>query len=308
MALLALAAVLVVGWSAVSTAPGATPSATDQVAGSSQLGSVQPTPREVPAFKHIYVIILENKEYGSIVGSDRAPYQNELIARYGIATDFYGETHPSEPNYIALTSGGLQGTNSDGTYNLNAANLFDQIEAAGKTWHVYAQGYPGGCYTGSVGPVVTDGVGEPGEYVRKHNPAISYTSISKNSDRCANITKLDGFDPAAADFEMIIPNQINDMHSSSVAVGDAFLKAFVPSILDSPAFAGSVLFITFDEGATNLQGGGHIATIVAGPGMPPGSRYGGRANHYSMLRTIELAWDLPLLGEAQTAATLGFTY
>ena len=262
----------------------------------------------LPDFKHVYVIILENREYGSIVGSSAAPYLNSLVARYGQATNFYGETHPSEPNYIALTSGGLQGTNSDGTYNLGVPSLFDQIEASGRTWHVYAQSYPGSCYLGSVAAAVVDGPGAPGDYARKHNPAISYTSISGNPARCANITKLAGFDPAAADFEMIIPNQINDMHSSSVGAGDAFLKDFVPQITASPAFVDSVLFITWDEGTTNLNGGGHIATIVVSPNMTPGSRFEGPSTHYSMLRTIELAWDMPLLGEAQKASTITLPY
>jgi acid phosphatase len=271
--------------------------------------AVSPTPSSgLPDFKHVYLIILENREYSSIVGSSTAPYIDSLIARYGQVTNLYAETHPSEPNYIALTSGGLQGTNSDGAYNLGVPNLFDQIEASGRTWHVYAQSYPGNCYLGSVADAVADGTGAPGDYARKHNPAISYTSISGNPARCANITKLTGFDPAAADFEMIVPNQINDMHSSSVGAGDAFLKDFVPQITSSPAFADSVLFITWDEGTSNLNGGGHIATIVASLNMTPGSRFEGPATHYSMLRTIELAWGMPLLGEAQKASTLTLPY
>ena len=283
--------------SGISAAPSTAPSTASSTPGSG-----------LPNFKHIYVIILENREYGSIVGSSAAPYLNSLVARYGQATNFYGETHPSEPNYIALTSGSLQGTNSDGTYNLDVPNLFDQIEASGRTWHVYAQSFPGNCYLGSVADAVADGTGAPGDYARKHNPAISYTSISGNPARCANITKLAGFDPAAADFEMIVPNQINDMHSSSVGAGDAFLKEFVPQITSSPAFADSILFITWDEGTTNLNGGGHIATIVASPNMTPGSRFEGPATHYSMLRTIELAWGMPLLGEAQKASTITLPY
>jgi hypothetical protein len=259
-------------------------------------------------FKHIYVIILENREYGSIVGSSAAPYINSLIARYGQVTNLYAETHPSEPNYIALTSGGLQGTNSDGAYNLGVPNLFDQIDSSGRTWRVYAQSYPGRCYLGSTAEALADGPGAPGDYARKHNPAISYTSISGNPARCANITKLAGFDPAAADFEMIIPNQINDMHSSSVGAGDAFLKVFVPQITTSSAFADSVLFITWDEGTSPLNGGGHIATIVVNPKMTPGSRFDGAATHYSILRTIELAWGMPLLGEAQKASTITLPY
>lgn len=268
--------------------------------------SPSPSPREVPAFGHVYVIVMENKEYGSIVGSASAPYINSLIARYGLVTDMYAETHPSEPNYIALTSGGLQGTNSDGAYDLDVPNLFDQVEASGRTWHVYAQGYPGDCFRSYGAAAVTDGPGAAGDYARKHNPAISYTSISDNPSRCVRITSLAGFDPGAADFEFIAPNQINDMHSSSVAAGDDFLAAFVPTITGSPAFVNSVLFITWDEGDTSVGGGGHIATIVVAPGLAPGSHFDGPATHYSILRTIELAWDLPLLGEAAAATTIAF--
>jgi hypothetical protein len=274
-----------------------------------------PTPIEgIPAFKHIYVIILENKEYGSIVGSKAAPYENALIARYGLATNLYAETHPSEPNYIALTSGGLNGVSSDGYYNLRVPSIFDQIEAAGLTWHVYAQGYPGKCATASGPTGVVDGPGLPGQYARKHNPAISYASIESNKTRCANITRLTGFDPAAANFELIVPNMFNDMHSKAcatcgeVATGDAFLKLFVPKIIGSPAFADSVLFITWDEGRTSRGGGGHIATIVVSPGMTPASRYTGAASHYSLLRTIEDAWGMPYLGKAAATKPLAFPY
>ncbi len=271
--------------------------------------SPSPTPiPPVPAFNHIYVIVMENKESSRIVGSKAAPYENQLIANYGLATYYYGIRHPSEPNYIAMTSGGIQGVGSDGHFDLPAPNVFDQIEAAGRTWHVYAQNYPGNCYTGSVASGGADGWGAAGQYARKHNPAISYTSISRNKTRCANITRLKGFDPATADFEYIVPNQINDMHSSSVQAGDAFLKAFVPRIIGSPAFAGSALFITFDEGGTDKNGGGHVATIVVSSGMTPGARYTKFANHYSLLRTIEDAWGMPYLGLAAKAEPLALPY
>jgi hypothetical protein len=299
--------------SSVVTTPAATGTTSPPAAGSSA-SPASPTPAPsptsggVPDFRHVYVIVMENKEYSSIVGSSSAPYLNSLIARYGLATQFYAETHPSEPNYIALTSGGLQGTSSDGAYDLTVPNLFDQIDASGRTWHVYAQGYPGKCFQGSIANAVVDGPGAAGEYVRKHNPAISYTTISGNPTRCANITGLAGFDPAAANFEFIVPNQINDMHSSSTAAGDAFLKTFIPEITGSAAFGNSVLFITWDEGATNLKGGGRIATIAVTPGMSPGSRQDEPTNHYSMLRTIDLAWGLPFLGQAQTATALTFPW
>ena len=211
------------------------------------------------------MIIFENKEYSSIVGSSSAPYINSLISKYGLATNFTAETHPSEPNYIALTSGGTQGVTDDGVYNLSVGNLFDQVTASGRTWKAYQQGNPGNCFTGSSSSAVVDGVGKSGAYVRKHNPAISYTSISGNAAKCANITNLASFDPAAANFEFITPNMINDMHDGTVADGDNFLKAFLPKITTSPAFANSVVYVTFDEGTTGVSGGGHIATLAITP-------------------------------------------
>jgi hypothetical protein len=249
---------------------------------------------------------MENHEYGAIVGNRAAPYLNRLIARYGLVTRMHAETHPSQPNYVVLTSGGVQGVRTDGAYDLGARSLFDQVEAAGRTWRVYAQGYPGHCSTIGLATAVVDGPGLAGTYARKHDPAISYLAIRRDPARCARITRLAGFDPAAADLELIVPNQVNDMHSASVATGDAFLRAFVPRITGSAAFAGSVLFITWDEGTTNAGGGGHIATVVVAPGVARGARFTRPASHASILRTIEDAWGLPHLGAAARATPITF--
>ena len=262
----------------------------------------------LPNFSHVYVIVLENTEFSGIVGSGKAPYINSLIAKYGLSTKSYAVAHPSEPNYIALTSGGTQGITDDGTYNLGVNNVFDQVEASGRTWAAYQQGYPGGCYTGSSAAAVVDGAGKAGGYVRKHNPAISYSSISGNPARCANISSFANFDPAAANFEFITPNLINDMHDGTVADGDNFLKAFLPQITGSSAFANSVVFVTFDEGTSNVNGGGQIATIAITPNMTPGYKATATYTHYSLLRTIEQAWGLPYLGNAASAAPMDFPY
>jgi acid phosphatase len=262
----------------------------------------------LPNFSHVYVIIFENKEYSSIVGSSSAPYINSLISQYGLATNFYAERHPSEPNYIALTSGGTQGIADDGVYNLGVNNLFDQITASGRTWKAVQQGNPGNCFTGSSSAAVVDGVGKSGAYVRKHNPAISYTSISGNAAKCANITNLASFDPAAANFQFITPNMINDMHDGTVADGDNFLKAFLPKITTSAAFSNSLILVTFDEGTSGTNGGGHIVTIAITPQMTAGFQATAAYTHYSMLRTIEQAWGLPDLGSAGSASWMQFPY
>jgi hypothetical protein len=55
-------------------------------------------------FSHVYVIVMENKGYDNIVGNANAPYINSLIADYGLATNYDGVAHPSEPNYLALSA------------------------------------------------------------------------------------------------------------------------------------------------------------------------------------------------------------
>ena len=257
----------------------------------------------LPAFSHIYVIVMENKEYGDIVGSASAPYLNSLIAQYGVATNYTGVIHPSEPNYFALFSGSTQGATGDGVYNLPGKNLADQLEAKGKTWRVFAQNDPLNCFTGEIGVNGADGVGF---YARKHNPAISFTDISGAPARCANITDFTHFDPAAADYALIVPNLCNDMHDCSVATGDKFLQGFVPKILASPAWQiGGALFITWDEGTTNLGGGGRVPLLVISSGVPKGFQSAVAHNHYSLVRTIEDAWGLGCLNEACQANNLG---
>jgi hypothetical protein len=98
------------------------------------------------------------------------------------------------------------------------------------------------------------------------------------------------------------------MHDGTIADGDNFLKAFVPQIIGSSAFTNSVVFITLDEGSSNVNGGGHVVTIGITPNMTPGYKASASYSHYSMLRTIEQAWGMPLLGEAQNATTITLPY
>lgn len=256
----------------------------------------------VPPVTHAYVIVLENRAYEQIVGSPDAPYLNELIHTSGLAERYQGVAHPSQPNYLALVSGSTNGVSDDNPHDINAPTLFDQLEQAGRTWRVYAENKPDGCYTGATATGGRDGTGD---YARKHDPAISFKAIS-GSARCANIQDLTSFDPAAADVEFVIPNQCHDMHDCSTAEGDAWLRHFVPTILDSAAYkSGGALFITFDEGADADKSSNHVATIVASPLVPAGSRSAVPHTHYSLLRTLEEAWHLGCLAESCGANTLG---
>ena len=244
---------------------------------------------------------MENREYGTIVGSSDAPYINRLIARYGLATNYRATTHPSQPNYIALFSGSTQGVTNNGVHDLARRNLVDQLAAHGISWRVFAQNVPLGCYKGATASGGPDG---SGTYARKHEPAISFRSITRRASRCARISNFSHFGPSAARFELIVPNMCNSMHDCSTATGDAFLSTFIPKLLKSPAMKGSALFLTWDEGSSNLGGGGRIATVVIGPTVKKGYHSAKRHTHYSLLRTIENAWGLGCLNRSCSANDL----
>jgi hypothetical protein len=273
--------------------------------------TVAPTPAPtlppVPAFSHVFVILMENEESSSIIGNSAAPYINGLANQYGWASNYTAVAHPSEPNYLALWSGSTQGVVDDAIYNFSSGTtLADQIEAAGKSWHVGAQNVPiSSCFTGASSPGGEDGTGTSWTYVRKHEPAISWTSVSGNSTRCTRITDFKNFDPTVGNFWFLVPNLCNDMHDCGIAVGDTFLKNWMPAILNSPAFADrGVIFLTWDEGTTQTGGGGKIVTIVISPLGKTAFVSATAHDHYSLLRTIQSGLGLGCLLNSCTANDL----
>ncbi|MCZ7570461.1 MAG: alkaline phosphatase family protein [Ardenticatenaceae bacterium] len=261
----------------------------------------------VPAFKHIFVIVMENKAYENIIGNRRLPYLNSLAQQYGLATNYYAIRHPSLPNYLALTGGDTFGITSD-CINCTVAqpNLVDQLEAAGRSWKAYMESMPGPCFVGDSGRL----------YRQKHNPFIYYDNIRENPARCNQIVPFTQFEAdlranTLPNFIWITPNMCNDIHDCSPPSGDTWLKTWIPKILGSPAWQdGGVLFITFDEGSSNNRRGccryatgDRIATLVISPLGKPAYQSPVAYDHYSLLRTIETAWGLPLLGRANDPST-----
>jgi phospholipase C len=248
---------------------------------------------------HVVVIMMENKEAGDVIGNPAASYENALARRYGLATESYAITHPSLPNYLAITSGSTDGISSDCTAcTVNAGNIVDQLGAAGVTWRAYLEGVPTACFIGA----------GAGEYAKKHNPFIYYNDVSRSRSRCSNLVGIGalGSDLRAhrlPTFVWITPNLCDDTHDCGVGSGDSFLSRIVPPLLKALGPQG-FLVLTWDEGVSS-QGccggaahGGRVATIVAGPLVIAGARTASPIDHYGVLATIERALRLPLLGAA----------
>ena len=251
-------------------------------------------PRAVPPFDHIVVFVFENKESEHVLGSRSAPTFNRFARQYANLTAYYAVTHPSLPNYIALVSGSTGGITTNCTdCTVATPNLADSLEQRGLTWRTYAEGLP---YSGFSGAVFRS-------YAKKHNPFLYFRSIVESDKRRSRIVPLahlaaDARARALPDFSLVVPNMCSSMHDCSVATGDRWLRRIVRPLLKLPRTA---IFILFDEGATSKRGGGHTPGLVVGTAVRPRSSYRALSGHYEVLRTIEDAWGLPLLGASARA-------
>lgn len=263
---------------------------------------VSVAPNGVADIAHIFIIMDENKSAASIVGNNQAPYINSLIDKYGLATNYSAVTHPSLPNYLALTSGSTDGITTDcnppsAGCIVNVNNIANQVQGSGRTWKEYAESMPQACYAEN-----------SGNYATKHNPFVYYQDIIGNSSLCN--THVVPYSQLSSDlkstastpnFAFITPNLCNDMHNCSISTGDSWLSDNVPAILHSPAFTSqpSLLIITWDEGYASDN---NVATIFAGSAAKQHYQSNAAFNHYSILHTIEDVWGLkPLTANAANA-------
>jgi hypothetical protein len=288
--------------------PGLVSPATPGPAGSATAGAptepaTQPTASTgASGIRHVVVVWLENREATDITAASM-PYLYGLAQKYGSADRLFAVSHPSLPNYLAFWSGSTHGVTDDNSYDLSGPSLSSQLDTVGRSWRTYAQNYPTtqGCHTAATYDGGVDGPGVAGTYARKHVPAMSFTSVSKGPS-CAGIQPLTRFDPTVA-LAFVAPNLCNDMHDCSPATGDAFLRAFLPSVFQAPDWAHTLLVVSFDEGTTDAHGGGRVFTLVARQGLT-GLHSSTEHDHYGVLRTIEDLFGLPCLGAACQATPL----
>ena len=250
------------------------------------------SPQAGKYFDHIIIVIFENTDYADAMAQ---PFFKQLADSGANFSSMLALAHPSQGNYIALASGDLNGVKDDGKHDVDVKNVVDLLEAKGLTWKVYAEDYPGNCYTGS----------KSGGYVRKHNPFISFLDIQKDPTRCAKIVNADQFDSDSANgtlpnYVFYIPNMDNDGHDTGVGYADKWYSGkFGPFLADARLMANTILLSTFDE-----SGGGspnQIYTSIVGP-MVKAIDLGSNYAIPSLLRLVEDNWDLGDLGKKDHTA------
>jgi phosphatidylinositol-3-phosphatase len=245
-------------------------------------GGVSPPP---PA--HTVIVVLENHAYGEIIGSPHAPFLNSLARRGALFTASYAQTHPSQPNYLALFSGSTQGVTGDSCpHRFTAPNLGSELIAAGQTFAGYAEGLPA---TGS--PVCA-----AGRYARRHVPWADFGNVPASASRPFSRFPRGHFGRLPT-VSLVIPDVCHDMHDCPVGTGDRWLRAQLGGYARWAMTHDSLLIVTFDE--DDGSAGNHIPTIFAGQLVRPGS-YPERVSHYRVLRTVEQMYGLAPSGHAAT--------
>jgi hypothetical protein len=189
---------------------------------------------------------------------------------------------------------------------ISGPTLVDQLQAHHISWAAYLQGLPRPCSAAA----------RAGAYTEAVDPFMHAARIRDHPSRCDRVLPFHRFraDLAAGRLPTVVfvmPDLHHEMHSGPTRVADAWLRRLVGALRASPVWRTDTrLVVTFDESrgrdvrsCCDRQGrGGRIPTIVAGPQVPRG-RDPVPYTHYSLLRSIEAAYGLPLLGHAGDPAT-----
>jgi acid phosphatase len=247
----------------------------------------------VPTPSHVVIVIEENRSQANIIGNKSAPFINALAAGGAMMAQSFAETHPSEPNYLALFAGDTFGVTKDiCPVNAGAApNLASELLSAGYTFGGYAEDLP------AVGSPVCSA----GKYARKHVPWANFSNVP-----AANSVPFSAF-PTATNYanlptvSFVIPNNDNNMHDGSIAAGDAWLNRELAGYANWANANNSLLIVTWDEddGGPRNQ----IPTVIYGARVQPGI-YNEQISHYNVLSTVEQMYGLPKTGNAAIAPAI----
>ncbi len=242
--------------------------------------------KTIPKYEHIFVIIEENKAYEQIIGNPDAPILNQLGKTYGLATNFYGEVHPSEANYIAILGGSTFGIHDDDAYycqsgstdkfcgnskqadyvnhTISSLSLLDQLERKGLTWKGYFEDIP----TSGSKVVVSPNLLQP-RYASKHNGFINFKKVQDDPNLSKKIVGLNQLESdfktdKVPNYSHIVFNQCHEMHGlpecnnpqQLIQTGDVWIGKVVNQITSSKLWnapGNNAIIITWDEDNNPLQ-------------------------------------------------------
>lgn len=264
-----------------------------------------------PKPAHIVIVVEENHGYDQIINSKNAPFINKLANEGMLFTNSEAVTHPSQPNYIALFSGSLQNVKDDKCLDkeppFSTPNLGAALLQAGYSFAGYSETLPKAgsllCYYEQ---------SKAFGYARKHAPWVNWqgADLSENELPASVNQPLASFPlnyNKLPTVSFVIPNEGNDMHNididgdtAAIQRADKWLKDHLSGYINWAKKNNSILILTFDEDEGGSMVHNHIPTLFVGGNIKKGI-YTSPINHYSVLKTIESIYDLPLSGKAKDA-------
>ncbi|BDD59382.1 hypothetical protein MAP00_004591 [Monascus purpureus] len=260
------------------------------------------------AFDRFYQVWLENIDY-----EDAAADENQQwLASQGILlTNYYGVTHPSEPNYCAAAGGDTFGMDNDDFHQIpsNVSTVVDLLDTRGISWSEYQEHLP---YPGFQGFNYSNQETFANDYVRKHNPLVLYDTVTNNPTRLRQIKNFTSFDNDLKHFRLpqwafITPNMTNDAHDTDITFAAKWERGWIGKLLNNPYFmANTLVLLTFDEdhtyGKTN-----RLFSVLLGGAIPDhlkGTTDDTFYTHYSTIATVSANWGLPSLGRWDCGANI----
>ena len=267
-------------------------------------------------WKHVIVLMFENKQYSSVIGSSSAPYISGLATKCGSYASWKDAdfkvngssdgTYVSKPNYATLTSGvspSVHGLKDD-SYSTTSSvdNIFNRLSQAGKMTKSYESGTGGSCASSNFSGAYHDAMRyytnlggqslSPTTYCNTHDVPIADLTTDINSGNL----------PA---YSLVLPTNSQNMHDVSVSTGDSWAQTFLTPILDSAQYKSgdTAIFFLWDEDTP-------IPNVLIAPSIVPGSHPtvvagSNPISHFSALRTHqEMLGVTPLLGDTGQAPSL----
>jgi len=207
--------------------------------------------RQAPRIRHVFIVMLENEGYQQTFGpGSPATYLNSLRGQGALASHYFGTSHFSLGNYIALISGQApnpateydcpqftefvsSGFTADGqaigsgcVYPASVPSIASQLEAAALSWKAYMEDIgntPGresaSCGHPQIGAPDNTQVAQAGDqYATRHDPFMYFHSIIDAPNCAQHVVNLHdlGADlksiATTPNYVFITPNLCHDGH------------------------------------------------------------------------------------------------
>ncbi len=217
-------------------------------------GTVEHAPPQLPPIRHVFVVMLENQPFENTLGAhSQAPYLKQLAQKGALAVNYFGISHESLGNYLALISGQAPnvstnldcevfeefvatGATSDGqaigkgcVYPPSVTTLANQLESANLTWKGYMEDMGSNprreratCAHPPIGAPDNTVEAEVGDqYAVRHNPFVYFHAIIDGPSCDRQVRNLSALASdlksvaATPNYLFIVPNLCHDAHDGT---------------------------------------------------------------------------------------------